>query len=128
MADLRSERRKRRSAQGGSLTAEQRQIYKIEIAKRKEKIRRLKLLLTGQPKPHDPEESLEDHSVERETAAPSMETKCGTDGGLGSARSGQETLLGHADGGCGGLEIKLEGDAEKAADPAMRGVHYLFAP
>ena len=42
------------------------------------------------------------------------------DGGLGSAPSGQETLLGLADGGCGGSEVKLEGDAEKAADPAMR--------
>ena len=95
LADLRSNRRERRSVQG-SLTADQRRIYKCLIAKKKEKIRRLKLRLAGQPKPDDPEvkhESLEDHSVERETAATSLETKCGTDGGLGSAPSGQETLL-----------------------------------
>ena len=58
--------------------------------------------------------------MERETAAPSLETECGMDGGLGSAPSGQETLLGLVDGGCGGSEVKLEGDAEKAADPARR--------
>ena len=62
--------------------------------------------MTGQPKPDDPEESLQDHWVERETATPSLETECGTDGRLGSAPSGQETLLGPADGGCGGSEIK----------------------
>ena len=72
LADLRSDRRERHSVQGESLTADQKRIYKCEIAKKKEKIRRLKLLLTGQPKPDDPEvevkqESLEDHLVERES-------------------------------------------------------------
>ena len=43
------------------------------------------------------------------------------DVGLGSAPLGQETLLGPEDGGCGGSEVKCEGDAEKAADIAMRG-------
>ena len=46
LADLRSDRRERPSAQG-SLTADQKRIYKRAIAKKKEKIRCLKLLLAG---------------------------------------------------------------------------------
>ena len=121
LADLRSDRRKRRSSQGG-LTAEQKELYKTAISEKKEKILGFKLLLTDQSLPDDAEQSKspEEHSVEGGAAIASLETECGTDGGLGSAPPGPEPLLVPVDGGCGGLEIEREGDAQKAADPAMR--------